>query len=493
MDIRKKTVKGITWTVTSQVSRLVVSFGVIAVLARLLNPGDFGLIAMTAVFTNLFVMVNDMGLSSAIIQKKEVADDELSSAFWINLLEGIILSLIFIALAPAIASFYSKSALKSLVTVISITFTLSSLGMIQSALLSKKMDFRLLAIIEIIASLASGAVAIALAVAGFGVWSLVAQSLVLSFILSILLFTLSEWKPRMTLKWGSVKGLFGYGLPLMGFNFVNYFSRNLDNMLIGRFLGAFQLGFYDIGYKLLLFPLSNISLVIGRVMFPALSHIQENKELVRQAYASATRYIATVTFPLMAGLAVLAQPFIHAVLGSKWERAIFLVQILALVGLLQSMITTTSWIYMSQKRTGTLFVMGLVATATYAVSFVAGLHWQVEGVAVAYALALAILTYPSMAIPLSFVEMKVWEFAKRLWTITVATAGMVIILILLRLLLENLLNVADLAVLAFCVPVGAFTYLGLLLLVDRTLVMDLLDVFRTIFSRFRAKEIQIKV
>ena len=171
-----------------------------------------------------------------------------------------------------------------------------------------------------------------MAATGFGVWSIVAQSLTQAFVLAVLLFVLSPWKPKFLLRWQPTKGLLGYGLPLMGFNFVNYFSRNLDNLLIGKYLGAAQLGYYDIACRSLLFPLSNVSTVIGRVMFPALSRMEDDKARVRSGYTKATRNIALVTFPVLAGLAVVAPQLVRVLLGAKWERSIFLIQMLALVG-----------------------------------------------------------------------------------------------------------------------------------------------------------------
>lgn len=449
-----------------------------AILAHLLNPNDFGLIAMVAVFSNFFLLVNDLGLPSAIIQKKDVTEEDLSSAFWVNLLEGLVVTGVFLILAPVIAGFYSYSILKPIIMVTSMLFTISSLGMIQSALFSKKMDFKTLAIVEIVASALGGGVAVTLAATGFGVWSIVSQSLTSALVMAVLLFFLSEWRPRLILKWQPTRRLLGFGLPLMGFNFINYFNRNLDNLLIGKYLGAKQLGYYDVAYKSLLFPMQNASYVIGRVMFPALSKLEDDKARVRAAYIRATQYIALITFPLTAGLAVLAPQLVRVVLGPKWERAIFLIQVLALIGGLQSLYTTIGWIYMSQGRTGVLFIFGIVIAFVYTGSFIAGLHWNVEGVAVAYAIAFVLLLYPSFAIPFRFIDMKFWQYAKHFRTIVVATIGMASLMTGLRLLFEKIFRIGDLYILIIVMVAGAVCYFGLMLLVDRKLLKGLRDVVR---------------
>jgi O-antigen/teichoic acid export membrane protein len=478
MDLKKKTVKGVTWTVASQAARLLINLVVVVILARLLSPKDFGLIAMVAVFSNFFFILNDLGIPSAIIQKKDVTEEDLSSAFWVNLFEGLIITGLFLILAPVIASFYSASILKPIVMVMSLLFTISSLGMIQSALFSKKMDFKTLSIVEIVSAALGGGVAITLAATGFGVWSIVFQSLTSTLVMAVLLFSLSEWRPRLILRWQPTRRLLGFGLPLMGFNFVNYFNRNLDNLLIGKYLGAKQLGYYDVAYKSLLFPMQNVSSVIGRVMFPALSRLEEDKARVRMAYIRATQYIALITFPLMAGLAVLAPQLVRVSLGPKWEKAIFLIQVLALIGGLQSLYTTIGWIYLSQGRTGVLFMYGVVIAVAYTGSFIAGLHWNVEGVAVAYAIAFVLLLYPSFAIPFSFIDMKFWHYAKQFETIVLGTIAMASLMIGLRLLFEKVFRIGDLSILIIVIVAGAISYLGLMMLIDRKLLKGLMDVVR---------------
>jgi O-antigen/teichoic acid export membrane protein len=488
VDLRTRTVKGVTWTIASQFVRLLITLVVTAILARLLSPKDFGLIAMVAVFSNFFAMLNEMGLGSAIIQKPQVTEEELSSAFWVNLIEGVVVTLAFLALAPVIAGFYSQSILKPIVMVMSIMFTISSVGMIQLALFSKRMDFRTLAMVEVAAAVAGGVVAVAMAATGFGVWSIVALSLVQCLVLAVVLFIVSSWKPRLLVKWQPIKGLLKYGLPLMGFSFVNYFNRNLDNLLIGKYLGTRQLGYYDVAYRSILFPLGNVSSVIGRVMFPALSHMEENKTRVRAAYVRANRYIAVITFPLMAGLAVLAPQLVRVALGPKWARAIFLIQVLAMVSTLQSLSTTTGWIYLSQARTGIMLVWGVISVFICAGALAIGLHWNVEGVAVAYAIVTVLLTYPCFAIPFRFIDMKFWYFVKQFKTIALATLGMAAVMVGLRFLFERVVKLGDIPTLVVLILVGATCYFLLLWLVDKSLLSGLLEVLHDIRSRAPSSE-----
>lgn len=476
MGLKTKTVKGIGWSVASQVIRLLLNFGIVAVLARMLSPGDFGLIGMVVVFTNLFVILNELGLPAAIVHKQDVTEEHLSSAFWLNLLEGLLLTLILCAAAPFIAGFFERSALLLIVVILSSTLFISSFGRLQQSLFSKILDFKKLAIIDVASTFLSGATAIITAALGFGVWSLVLQSVSLSVFTALLAFLMCSWKPKFLFRWKPVRELLGYGLPLVGFGFVSYFSRNLDNMLIGKYLGAASLGYYAMAYRLLLFPLGNVTIVIGKVMFPAMSTIQDDLAKARSAYVRANKYVAAATFPLMAGLVVAAPAFTRVIIGPKWEESIVLIQILAVVGLAQSITLSINWIYQSQGRTGALLLWGIASTLVCVASFAIGLHWGVKGVATAYLISVLALLYPTFAIPFRFINLRFREFARELFPVVFATAAMVLVLVATRLLMERVLHAGNLAVLVTLMTVDVAAYLGIIALVDRPLLVGMLEV-----------------
>ena len=336
MTLQTKTIKNIGWSGISQIVRLISQFAITAILARLLTPKEFGLIAMVVIFTNFIAIFREAGLAKALIQHDGLTEEHLSSMFWIIILIGFILAAILSGLAPAIANFYKEDRLVLITIILASTFFISSFGSVQNSLLLKELNYKYVAIILTVADIISGAVAVALAFTGFGVWSLVYQQVVSSLLIGFFPWVFCRWKPKFLFRWGKVKELLGFGLNLTGFNLVNYFSRNLDNLLIGKFLGSTSLGYYNFAYQLMVFPLNNITSTIGDVMFPSLSIIKKDKEKVRYAYLKATSYIAVLTFPLMIGLLAIAPQFIRVIFGSQWERSIFLVQILAIIGLIQS-------------------------------------------------------------------------------------------------------------------------------------------------------------
>ena len=211
---------------------------------------------------------------------------------------------------------------------------------------------------------------------------------------AVLTLIYARWVPHFLLGLQHMKGLLGFGANLTGFSFVTYFAQNMDNLLVGRFLGSTALGFYNLAYNLLVLPVSSISDVVGSVMFPALSIIQHDKQLVRDAYVTANRYIAAVSFPLMIWVLVAAPQLIRVVYGPKWISVIPLIQIFALAGIEQSIGTNVWWIFTSQGRTDVMFKLSIFTTVVVVISFVVGLRGGVEGVVVAYTIAIYLNSLP---------------------------------------------------------------------------------------------------
>lgn len=483
MEIKQKAIKGMWWATVAQFLRLLITFVITTILARLLEPDDFGLVAMVVVFTNFVAILNDIGLPAAIIQKKDLDEEQKSSSFWINLLEGILITLLSIALSPLIARFYSRSQLMPIVMVLSSTFFISSLGMIHLALLAREMNFKKIALLETISVFLAGVMSVVMAILGFGVWSLVFQNVASAVITAALLWIFCGWRPRLICRWKPIKDMFFYGLNLMGFNIINYFSRNLDNLLIGRFIGSLALGVYNLAYRVFLFPLYAISSVVGRVMFPALSSIQDQKVLVREAYIRATRIIALVTFPMAIGLLVAAPQFVRVFFGDKWARATFIIQILALVGLIQSVATTVGWIYQSQGRTDTMFRWSVFATAATTLAFIIGLKWDIEGVAIAYAITNIALIYPAFYIALRLIDLKVHRYFRSLSSIAASAAIMGIAAYSIRFLLERYLGQKDLLIFAIIVTSSIMIYLASTLLFCRDTLKDTLEMLKLLKER----------
>jgi O-antigen/teichoic acid export membrane protein len=427
-DFRHKTINGIAWSVVSKFGRMALKFIIDVILARLLSPREFGLVAMITVITSFASIFAELGFSSALVQKRDVRREHWSSVFWLNLGAGLLLTLIFMAGAPLVARFYDEALLVPLTVFIATNFLISSLNIVQNTLLTKELNFRVLSIVEISAVGLSGLVAIIMAYAGLGVWSLAAQSVILSAVTAILLWKLNDWRPEFTFQWNAVKDLLGFSMNLFGTQVLNYWVRNIDYLLIGRFLGTSPLGVYNKAYDVMLFPLVSVSRVLSRVMFPSFSIIQKEKQRVRDLYLRMTRTIALITFPMMLGLFVIVQPFVMTVFGSKWAEMIPVLRVLCLVGMSQSIGTLNGNLYLSQGCADLQFKVGLFVKANAILGIVIGLRWGILGVAICYAISSAINSYPAFFFAGRLVDLTYWQLLRNLsgvFSCAVAMAALV--------------------------------------------------------------------
>lgn len=397
--LREQILSGLGWTGLVQSWRLILQFGISILLARLLVPSDFGLIGMVMVFASFVSIFNDLGLGAAIIQQRKIDDIQISTVFWLTLAIGVVLTTTMALSAPLLARFFHQPLLRILTPVLALNILFASWSIIPATLLQRSMLFRKIAIIEITGITIAGLVAFIMALSGFGVWCLVLQTLLGTLIPAVLfwLAARTEWR---SFNLFSIRMLFKFGSNLMGFQIINYWIRNMDNLLIGRFIGSEGLGLYSRAYNLMLFPVSQMSGIVARVMFPALSSIQDDRQQVRNIYLKSTRAIALIIFPLMVGLLVTATPFITTLFGPKWNGVIPVLRVFCVMGLGQSISTTVGWIYTSQGRVDLMFKWSLFSGAVSIGSIFIGLQWGIIGVAVAYTISgYLILWYPGWEIP----------------------------------------------------------------------------------------------
>ena len=409
-NLRHRTVKGLSWSAVSQLVTQCFTWVISIVVARILGPKAYGLIGMTAVFSGFAMLFSDLGLGAAIVQRVNLERRHLDTAFWINVVAGFTMTAVMAGFAPLIATFFHEPRLTWITIVIAFQFLLGGFNVVQQALIRREMRFRALAGVQIISTVVAGITGLAMAFAGMGVWSLVAQPLCGSLIRVLLFWQVAHWHPSWSIEIKAGKELFGFSAYVLAFNVVNYWGRNADNLLIGRFIGAQALGIYSRAYSMMLLPLTQITTVVASVMTPALSSIQQDKARVRRSYLKAISIVALITFPMMTGFVVTSENLIVVLLGKQWIGVIPIFKILCGVGLLHSITATVGWIYQSQGRTELMFKVGLIGSTGGVISFIIGIHWGVLGVAWAYCIFCLIWWYPvwttcSSIIGLSFSKM----------------------------------------------------------------------------------------
>lgn len=456
--LRGRVVRGVAWKAGSslffQLSRLVVA----GILAHLLSPHDYGLAAMVLVFSSLVIIFADLALGQALIQRPTLTEADRSTVFWTSVGAGTLFTLAGIGLSWPVAAFYGEPEVQPLFAALSLGFLIGSLSSTQAALMQRDMNFRSLELRDMAATVVGGAVGIFAAIHGAGAWAIILQQLAVATVANALLWVYCSWRPRLTYSLASLRDLGGYSANVLGSRLLFYFNRNVDNLLVGRFLGPAALGAYAISYNVMLAPLSQISLPLQEVMFPAMSRMQEERERLAATWIRANRMVAAITVPGMLGLMVVAPEFVAIVLGDKWDAAVPVLQVLAWVGLLQSLQGLNGTILRAIDRTRTLLRYALIVLLASLVAFVAGLPWGVVGVATAYAISSTIVEPYYTWLTARAIGSSLRAFARSLSGVVQAALLMLATLLALRALIAG----ADIALLprfALLVLAGVAVYL----------------------------------
>jgi O-antigen/teichoic acid export membrane protein len=406
---------GVAWSGLFQIIRQLLSLLSVSILARHVSPSAYGLIGMATILTNFLDQLSDLGTTTALVREPNLSDRLVSTVFWFNCLLGLLLTLCVLGLSVPAALFFHEPALAKILQALSITFLITATGVVPYALLTRRMAFREIGITQFAGAVAGTIVAIWIALRGGGVWSLVFASLANATVTAAAYLIFGRRRYQWVVDWEESRAIRSFSLGVSGFNVVNYFSRNADNLIVGRFLGKDPLGFYNMAYNLMTYPLSNFSAVICRVLFPALSKVQDDNQRFRSAYCRMCALIGLTTFPAMLGLTVVADPLVRVVLGERWLPVAGLLRVFGPLGMAQSVFTTTGLIYQAKGRADWLLRWGLVSASLYVVSFFAGLPWGIQGVAVSYSIVWTVLMFPGFMIPFRLIELPIREFGLQLW------------------------------------------------------------------------------
>jgi PST family polysaccharide transporter len=393
-DLSRKTILGGTFTGIAQTLSGLVDVAATLVLARILTPEDFGLIAMVVAVTGLVGLFKDLGLSMATVQREDITHEQVSQLFWINTALGVLLTGITALAAPVIAWFYDEPALLNVTFALAVSFAFGGLAVQHQAILKRNLLFGRVAATSLASAALSVGVAVVLGVMDFGYWALVAKVVAAPMVLAVGTWIACGWRPAWPQRGVEVGELLKFGGNLTGFSLINYFARNLDDILIGRMFGKRTLGFYQEAYKILMVPLRQINNPIGAVAIPALSRLVDEPERYRRAYLRIVEKVLLVTMPLGAFFVGAGDWVIEIVLGDQWTEAGPYLSWLALLVFSQPISNSTGWLFISQDRTDDMFRWGLIGSGLAIASFVVGLWWGALGVAIAYSVSGLVLRTP---------------------------------------------------------------------------------------------------
>jgi O-antigen/teichoic acid export membrane protein len=331
-----------------------------------------------------------------------------------------------------LASFYGTPAVRPLFMVMSLSFVITAAGATQSALLVRAMDFRGLELRLTGGAVVGSGVAIAVARLGGGPWALIAQQVTVSLVSTVLVWRFSTWRPSFTFSGTSLRELGSFSGRVCGTRLLFYANRNADNVLVGRFLGAGALGIYAIAYNVMLLPTTQIAAPVQEVLYPAFSRFRDDTPRIAAAWLAVNRMVAALTLPALAGIAVAAPDLVSVVLGAKWHSAARVIQILAWVGMLQSLQGLNSSILQARDRTQLLIRYAVVVCTASLTAFAVGLHWGLLGVAVAYAVSSTIVEPYYTSLTARSLGLTLLDVGRSLSGVIQATIGMAVVVLLAR-------------------------------------------------------------
>jgi PST family polysaccharide transporter len=393
-NLEARTISSGFVTVFSQGVQFVMNLASVMVLARLLTPKDFGLVAMVTTITGFLRIFNEAGLSTATVQREGITHAQVSNLFWTNVALGGAISLLLAALSPAVAWFYGEPRLVAVTLSLCITFLLTSSAVQHLALLKRQMRFKIIAFIEITSMLIGVLVGVGMALLKFGYWSLVGMQLSTPVMAFLLTWWASRWRPQLPSRCGGTRSLLTFGANLTASSFLWSLARGSDGLLIGRVYGSTSLGLYSRAAALLSRPVQQLLSPIEAVFLPTLSRLQDQPERYRRTIFRVFDMIALFSFPLSAIFLALSHPLTLVVLGHKWESAAGILAGFSLVALAVPLCGIASWLITSQGRGKDFLLQSVVGSSVTITSFCVGLPFGPVGVATTYSLAILFIAVP---------------------------------------------------------------------------------------------------
>lgn len=384
MNFREQVAKGIVWSATRFWGKQIIAFFVFVALSRLLEPKAFGLVALASIFTAFITIFVDQGFSEAIVQHPNLEPKHLDTAFWTGILVGGVLTLMGIAVSGLVADFFQEVQLRPIVQWLSLSFLLDALSSTQRAILRRQLAFKSLALRSMAEAIIAGIVGVSLAFLGFGVWSLVAQTLVGGVAGAIVLWRVSDWRPRLNFSKKHFRELFAFGLNIVGIDILDFFNRRSDDFLIGYFLGPVMLGYYTVAYRLLLVMIQLLTGITTTVAFPAFSRLQHDPEKMRRVFYQAVQYTSLLAFPAFFGMSAVAPELVLALFGPKWIPSVPVMQILALIGILHSVSLFNASVLTAIGKPSWQLGLMLITSISNVIGFLLAVRWGIVAVATAY-------------------------------------------------------------------------------------------------------------
>ncbi|MBT6112482.1 MAG: lipopolysaccharide biosynthesis protein [Candidatus Marinimicrobia bacterium] len=468
-SLTNKTISATKWYASVSVAQQVIQYGITITLVRLLTPSDFGVMAIVTTFIGIVRMFQDIGLGSVIVQRKMVTSDFIDTVYWFSQALGLLFFIIFSSSALFIANFYENEILLPLIIVASLGFLITPYYMIQSRLLERELDLKILSIVSILIGPLAGAVTIILAYNNWGVWSLVLGGLFGQLLYPIITCRFIKWHPHLNFKIGLLKSSIRFGANLSAAKMIGYVSQNSVFLIIGKILGSSQLGIYRVGARLVFQPLLQISAYLSKPLLAAYSKVQDDNVRLTKGYLMTVKYLVIIIVPAATGIAIIAPEIVIGLLGQEWADTIPIMRMLCIVGVFAVLINTGTSICYAKGRADISLKWNILSVSINIPVIIIVAKYGIDTVA----LLIAIISLPLFIIMQTWINNLInlsWtKFLKTIVTPILLTIFMAFLLYTMRIILiKN--SYPILSILVIEIVTGIFCYTILNLLFNREII-----------------------
>jgi O-antigen/teichoic acid export membrane protein len=393
-DLKEKTIRGGYARGGALASTFILRVVSLMLLARLLDPKDFGLIGMVTAFTGILSLFRDFGLSAAAVQRSYVSEEQTSTLFWINILVGALLMVVAMLSAPLVARFYHEPRLFWITTVVATSFLFNGLGIQHSAILQRQMRFTTLAIIDVLSLIIGTLIALLAARAGYGYWALVAMTVSVPLVSTLGFWMTSAWRPGKPHRGVGMRSMMRFGGALTLNGLIMYIASNFEKVLLGRYWGAEALGLYGRAYQLIRIPTDNLNTAVGDVAFSALARTQDDSVRLKRYFLKGYSLVLALTIPITIACALFADDIVFVLLGPKWKQAAQIFRLLAPTMLVFAICNPIGWLLTSVGMVGRGLKIAFVIAPLMIASNIIGLPYGPKGVAIAFSTVMLLWMIP---------------------------------------------------------------------------------------------------
>jgi O-antigen/teichoic acid export membrane protein len=470
-DIARKTAWGFIWNFSAYFLGKIIVLITTAILARILAKSDFGLVAVAVVAINYLSVLKDLGLGVALIQRKGEVQEAANTVFTINLLLGLVLSAVVIPLAPLVAAYFRDPQVIPVLRWMGISFVINALGSVHTNWLVRDLDYRRKLVPELGSALTKGVVSIGMAYLGYGVWSLVFGQIIGAVISVVLVWIILPWRPRLTIDRNVAGSFMKFGFSVTLIDIITQITDNIDYVIVGRFFGLVPLSIYTLAYRLPEMLVIGNLWVMGGVVFPAFSSIQDQPEELRRGFLASVRVVQLFAVPVCLGLLIAADPIVRVVFGDQWLEAIPILRVLAVYAWVYSLGYHVGGLYKAIGRPDILLRLSLLTLVIIIPSLLIGARFGMIGVAVGHLVAVFIRRIVSLGLATRFVQVSISDIFGELRTSLIGAMVMAPVVLVVYYLAADLNPFLQLTLIVLS---GATSYLLVLWGIERENLVRLL-------------------